>query len=150
VAYRIDGAVGVETPVGLVSPRFNHQGSVPVPRLPSLRLASVSADMRSLTDLELGLTLEVENPNPFPLPGAALRFDLLVNDVPVATGREATLAPLHAGGEARLKVPIEVSLLGAGRAAATIHGGAEVRLRGTLRAGGLETPVDLRMEVGKR
>jgi len=150
VAYRIDGAVSVETPVGLVSPKFKHQGQVPVPRLPSLRLAGVSADMRSLTDLELGLTLEVENPNAFPIPGATLRFDLLVNDVPVATGHEATLSQLGAGGEARLQVPIEVSLLGAGRAAATIHGGAEVRLRGTVRVGGLERPVDLKMDLGKR
>jgi hypothetical protein len=84
------------------------------------------------------------------LPGATLRFDLLLNDVPVATGREATLEPLGAGGAARLMVPIRVSLLGAGRALSTMHGGAELRLRGAVRAGGLERPVDLKMEVGKR
>jgi LEA14-like dessication related protein len=150
VAYRIDGTVGVETPIGVLSPSFKHEGQVPVPRLPALRLAGVSADMHSLTDLELGLTLDVENRNAFPLPGAVLRFDLLVNGVVVASGREATLSPLRAGGEARLKVPIGVSLLGAGRAAASVHGGAEVRLRGTLRAGGLETPVDLTIDVGRR
>jgi LEA14-like dessication related protein len=150
VAYRIDGTVGVETPLGVLSPSFKHQGQVPVPRLPALRLAGVSADMHSLTNLELELALEVENPNAFPLPGAVLRFDLLVNGVVVASGREVTLSPLRAGGETRLKLPIGVSLLGAGRAAASIHGGAEVRLRGTVQAGGLEAPLDLRIDVGRR
>jgi LEA14-like dessication related protein len=151
VAYRVDGAVGVETPVvGVVSLAFKHEGRVPVPRLPILRLAGVSADLRSLIDLDLGLTLEVENPNAFPLPGAELRFDLLVNGVQVVSGREATLAALPAGGQARIKLPVDISLLGAGRAAASLRGGGELRLRGTVRAGGLETPVDLRLDVGKR
>jgi LEA14-like dessication related protein len=147
VAYRIDGAVGVDTPVGVVTLRFKHEGRLPVPRLPTLRLAGVSADIRSLTDLALGITLEVTNPNPFPIPGAILRFDLLVNDAVVASGREATLSPLAPGGEGKLTLPVELSLLGAGRAA--LHGG-ELRLRGTVRAGGLERPVDLRMELGRR
>jgi LEA14-like dessication related protein len=151
VAYRIDGDVGIETPVGLLTLPYRHQGRVPVPRLPALRLVGVSATMSSLTDLELGLELGVENPNGFPLPGATLRFDLLLNDVPLATGREATLAPVGARGEARLTLPLRISLLGAGRAAATLRGGGgELRLRGAVRAGGLETPVDLRVDLGKR
>jgi hypothetical protein len=43
-----------------------------------------------------------------------------------------------------------VSLLGAGRALTTSHGGGVLRLRGSVRAAGLETPVDLRMELGKK
>jgi LEA14-like dessication related protein len=150
LAYRIDGTVAVETPVGEVALEFKHQGQLPLPRLPELRLARVSADLSSLTDLDVGLTLEVENPNAFPLPGAALRFDLLVNGVAVVTDQEVTLEPLGAGGQARLEVPVEISLLGAGRAALTLRGGGEVRLRGTLRAGALKTPVDLRLDLGRR
>jgi LEA14-like dessication related protein len=151
VAYRIEGAVGVESPLGVLTLPFTHQGRLPVPRLPAFRLASAAVNLASLTELELLLALEVENPNAFPLPGAALRFDLLVNGVTVAAGREARLDPLVAGGEARLSVPIQVSLLGAGRAAASLHGGGgELRLRGTVRAGGLETPVDLKLELGRR
>jgi LEA14-like dessication related protein len=150
VAYRIGGVIGVETPVGVVALPYHHQGRLPVPSLPALRLANASVDMTSLTDLELDLTLDVENPNGFMLPGATLRFDVLLNDVPVATGREATLGPLDASGAARLTVPIRVSLLGAGRALSTLHGGAELRLRGVVRAGGLETPVDVRMDLGNR
>ena len=150
VAYRIDGSVGVETPIGAVPVDFKHEGKLPVPRLPALRLARVAVSMDSLTDVELGLTLGVENPNAFPLPGAALHFDLLVNGVVVATGRDATLEPLRAGAETLLRVPVEIPLLGAGRAASSLRGGGELRLRGTLKAAGLERPIDLKLDVGKR
>lgn len=150
VAYRIGGVIGVETPVGTLELPYHHEGRLPVPKLPELRLARASVDMASLTELELQLTLEVVNPNGFMLPGAALRFDLLLNGVAVATGREATVSALDASGTARLTVPIRVSLLGAGRALSGLHGGGELRLRGVVRAGGLETPVDLVLDFGKR
>lgn len=151
VAYRVSGTVSVGTPVGVMDLAFKHAGTLPVPRLPTLKLAGASADFASLTELGLQVALEVENPNGFPLPGATLTFDLLVNGVAVASGREATLAPLGARGRARLTLPLQVSLLGAGRAAATLSGGAgELRLRGTVRAAGLEAPVDLRLELGRR
>jgi LEA14-like dessication related protein len=150
VDYRIHGLIAIETPAGLIEVPYQHRGELPVPRPPELRLAGASVDMTSLTDLELDLSIDAENLNGFELPGAILRFELLLNGVPVATGREATLEPLDAGGEVRLTVPIRVSLIGAGRALSSFHGGGELRLRGTVRAGGLESPVDLKLEVGRR
>ena len=151
VAYQVGGTVGVRTPVGVVTLAFRHAGRLPVPRLPTVRLAGAAVEMASFTELDLRLALELENPNGFPLPGATLSFDLLVNEVAVATGREATLAPLEAGGRSRFSLPLRVSLLGAGRAAATLGGGTgELRLRGRVRAGGLERPIDLRLELGRR
>ena len=150
VAYRVSGTVGVATPVGLMDLAFKHAGTLPVPRLPTLRLTGASADFASLTELTLQLALEVENPNGFPLPGATLTFDLLVNGVAVASGKEATLAPLGAEGRASITLPLRVSLLGAGRAAGTLGGGGgELRLRGIVRVAGLETPVDLKLHLGK-
>ena len=150
VAYRVSGTVGVVTPIGVMELAFKHAGTLPVPRLPTLKLTGASASLASLTELTLQLALEVENPNGFPLPGATLTFDLLVNGVAVASGREATLAPLGAHGDARLTLPLRISLLGAGRAAATLGGGSgELRLRGTVRAAGLETPVDVKLHLGK-
>ena len=150
VAYHVAGVIRVETPIGEIELPYRHEGHLPVPRLPEVRLSGAAVDVNSLTELELELTLDVLNTNRFMLPGATLRFDVLLNGEPVATGREATLTPLGAGGEARIKLPIRVSLLGAGRALSTMHGGSELRLRGAIRAGGLERPIDLRMEVGRR
>jgi LEA14-like dessication related protein len=150
VAFSVAGTIRVETPIGEVALPYRHEGRVPVPRLPALRLARATVDVNSLTDLTLDLTLDVENPNGFPLPGTTVRFDVLFNGVPVASGKEARLEPLGADGEARLTLPIRVSLLGAGRALTTAHGDGELRLRGSVRAAGLETPVDLRLQLGKR
>ncbi len=151
LAYRISGTVGVQTPAGVVALAFRHAGQLPVPRLPGLRLAGASVELASLTELDLQLALEVENANAFVLPGATLGYELLVNGVVVATGREARLAPLPAHGEARLTLPLRLSLLGVGRAAASLHGGSgELCLRGSVRAGGLERPVDLKLDLGRR
>ncbi len=150
VAYRVDGVIAVDTPIGPIDLPYKHDGRLPVPRLPSLRLAGGSVSMSSLTDLELTLVLDAENPNGFPLPGATLHFDLLVNDVTVATGREAALSPLKAGGGARVTLPVRVSLLGVGRAASSLHGGGLLRLKGAVRAAGLERPVDLTVDLGRR
>lgn len=151
VSYRLSGTVGIDTPAGVVALAFQHEGKLPVPRLPGLRLAGASVELASLTELDLLLALEVENANAFALPGATLGYELLVNGVVVATGREASLAPLPAHGEARLTLPLRLSLLGAGRAAATLRGGSgELRLRGSVRAGGLDRPVDLKLEIGSR
>jgi LEA14-like dessication related protein len=150
VAYRVAGVIRVDTPLGVVELPYQHEGHLPVPRLPVVRLAGASVDVISFTELELELTLDVENSNHFMLPGATIHFDVLLNDALVATGHEATLKPLGAGGQARLTLPIRVSLLGAGRALSTMHGGGELRLRGAIRAGGMEKPLDLRMDVGKK
>jgi LEA14-like dessication related protein len=150
VDYRVSGTVGVRTPIGVLTPAFSHAGKLPVPRLPALRLAGASVEVASFTELDLQLALEVENPNAFPLPGAALSFELLVNGTSVATGREAMLAPVAAHATARVALPLRLSLLGAGKAAMSLHGGSgEVRLRGVVRAAGIEAPIDLRLELGK-
>lgn len=150
VAWRVEGAIAVESPVGRLSLPYSHDGRLPVPRLPGLRLAGGSLEVASFTELEVELSLDVTNPNEFLLPGATLRFDLLLNGVVLATAREATLRRVDAHGEARLVVPVRVSLAGAGRAAGTLHGGGKLQLKGTVSAGGLEHRVDLELDLGKR
>jgi LEA14-like dessication related protein len=142
VAYRLEGTISVNTPAGVVTLPWSHRGELPVPRLPEVRLERVTVGMGSLTELELGLVLEVRNPNGFALPGLTLRFDLLLDGEVLLSGREATMEPVAAHGEARLTLPLRLSLLGGGPAAA-LHGGGALRLRGTLRAGGREVPLDL-------
>jgi LEA14-like dessication related protein len=150
VAWRVEGTIDVEWPAGRLSLPYRHQGRLPVPELPAVRLAGASLEVVSFTELEVDLSLDVTNPNEFLLPGATLRFDLLLNGVVVATAREATLRRVDAHGEARLVVPVRVSLVGAGRAAGTMHGGGKLQLRGTVSAGGLERRVELELDLGKR
>jgi LEA14-like dessication related protein len=150
VGWRVEGSITVESPVGRLSLPYRHEGRVPVPRLPGLRLAGASLEVASFTEIEVDLSIDVTNPNEFLLPGGTLRFDLLLNGVVVATAREAALKRVDAHGEARLAVPVRVSLAGAGRAAGTLHGGGRLQLRGIISAGGLERPVDLELELGRR
>ncbi|MCM2333121.1 MAG: LEA type 2 family protein, partial [Anaeromyxobacteraceae bacterium] len=76
VAYTVGGQVAVETPIGVVDVPASHSGAIDLPQLPAFRIASARARLASLTEVELELTLAVDNRNPFPLPDGELRYAL--------------------------------------------------------------------------
>jgi LEA14-like dessication related protein len=145
VAYALQGSVGVDTPIGVVELPLGHDGEVALPRLPTLQLAGVSARVLSLTELELQVTLGVGNPNAFPIPAGTLGYALSVGGDAVARADGARIDGVPASGSGRLVLPVRLSLLGAGRAAATAlrGGGVDVRLTGTAAFGPLRVPFDL-------
>jgi len=151
VAYALRGAVGVDTPLGVVELPLSHDGEVVLPRLPTLQLAGISARVVSLTELELQVTLGIGNPNAFPIPAGALGYAVQVGADVVARADRARLDGVPASGAGRVVLPVRLSLLGVGRAAATaLRGeGADVRLTGTATFGPLRVPFDLSGRPGQ-
>jgi LEA14-like dessication related protein len=145
VAYTVAGAIGVSTPIGVVELPVQHSGTVDLPGLPAFRLAGVEVRLAGLTDVEVDVHLSIHNPNPFPLPAGQLGYALSLDGQPVATAQARDLQPVPAGGEARLTIPVRVSLLGAGRAVAPAvrGGGAEVRVTGRAKLGAVPVPLDV-------
>lgn len=148
VAYTVGGQVAVETPIGVVDVPASHSGAIDLPQLPAFRIASARARLASLTEVELELTLAVDNRNPFPLPDGELRYALALGGEVVATTDGEALEGVAARSEGRITIPVRLSLLGAGRAlSAVVRGGsADVRLTGQAKLGALPVPLDL---VGK-
>jgi LEA14-like dessication related protein len=148
VTYTVGGQVDVETPVGVVDVPASHTGHLDLPVLPAFRLASATARLASLSEVELELTLVVDNRNPFPLPEGELKFALALGGEVVATVDGEALAEVPASAEGRVVVPVRLSLVNAGRALSkVVRGGAsEVRLTGQAKVGALPVPLDL---VGK-
>jgi LEA14-like dessication related protein len=145
VAYTVGGQVSVETPLGALALPVEHAGHVDLPRLPAFRLDSATVKLASLSEVELTLTLLIDNQNPFPLPEGEFRYALALGDEVVATSEGESLAGVAPQSQGRVVIPVRLSLLGAGRALATVvrGGAAELRLTGQAKVGALPLPVDL-------
>jgi len=148
VAYTVGGQVDVDTPFGIVDVPASHSGKVDLPTLPAFRLASARVRLASLTEVEVELTVAIDNQNPFPLPEGELKYALALGGEVVATADGEALAGVAARSEGKVVIPVRLSLLGAGRALATVMRGgtADLRVSGEAKVGALPVPMDL---VGK-
>ena len=145
VPYTVAGAVGVDTPVGVVELPVQHSGTVDLPGLPAFRFAGADVRMSGLTDLVVDVKIGVKNPNPFPIPAGLLAYALSLSGQPVAQVDGHQLAGVAAHGDGTITIPVRLSILGAGRAAASaLQGsGAEVRLNGSAQLGAIPVPLDV-------
>jgi LEA14-like dessication related protein len=145
VPYTVGGQVDVETPVGVLSIPASHAGHVDLPALPAIRLAGATVRLASLSEVDLALTLVVDNRNPFPLPEGELKFAVSLGGEVVATVDGEAMAGVPAHQEARVVIPVRLSLLGAGRAlSSAVRGGSvDLRLSGQAKVGALPVPLDL-------
>jgi LEA14-like dessication related protein len=152
VAYTVGGNVGVETPIGVLDLPITHSDQVALPALPRFRLAGVAVRLVSLTDVELRLSLAIDNPNPFPIPAGALKYAAAVGGEVVASADAEALGAIGARREGTVTIPIRLSILGAGRALSqAVNGGsADVRLQGEARLGAIPVPLDVSGRAGGR
>jgi LEA14-like dessication related protein len=148
VTYQVGGQVDVRTPIGILDVPASHTGHLDLPVLPAFRLASAKVRLASLTEVDVELTVLVDNRNPFPLPEGELKYALALGGEVLATVDGEALAAIPARTEGRVVIPVRLSLLGAGRALSTVlrGGSADLRVTGEARLGTLPVPLDL---VGK-
>ncbi len=151
VAYRISGSVGLDTPVGLFEIPYEHRGTAPVPRPPTLSIDSVRLVSEDVTRIGVDVRLRVTNRNPFPMPAGRLDWSLDVAGASVVSSQSQALAAAPSGGSSALVVPVRLDLFGAGRALSQALSGApvEVALRGSAGFGWMRLPIDLRGSVAR-
>jgi LEA14-like dessication related protein len=152
VAYAAGGRVAVDTPVGVIELPVEHAGHVDLPQLPAFRLASARVKLASLSEVELELTLLIDNQNGFPLPDGEFKYTLALGGEVVASSEGEALGGVAARSQGKLVIPVRLSLLGAGRAlgAAVRGGAADLRLTGQATVGSVPVPVDLRGKASGR
>jgi LEA14-like dessication related protein len=151
--YKVAGRVGVNTPIGVVQLPVGHKGALPLPRPPSFSIEGVSLRGASMRDVAFDVRLGVKNPNAFPIPAGRLAWTLaLGGGAPVARAEGAPLAAVAGGGRGELVIPVRLDLVSAGKAAADLARGADVRVRvaGTANVAGIPVPLDLDRVVGAR
>lgn len=149
-AYALTGAVAFSTPHGVVEVPIQGGGMLAVPRMPDVEVARFTLRSMSPTEVVLELRVKVGNTNGFPLPSARLDYTLIVSKKEIARAVGRLEAPLGPGESAELVVPITISVLKAGKAAARFllpFASLKVALKGGFDFDGVPIPLDLDADV---
>ena len=79
-AYKI--ALAVKMPIPLLGDKIwnlQHEGSLPVLQLPRISAPTMNIDVRDTSKVEIIATINVENPNVFPIPAPKFSYDYQLN-----------------------------------------------------------------------
>jgi len=96
VDYKV--ALGVKFTLPVLGDKtwdFAHNGEIPLPQLPKLSAPTLSIGSRDLTRAEVVVTMNIENPNAFPLPPITIKYDYKLNSTSFLSGdtKSETIAP---------------------------------------------------------
>lgn len=140
--YRIDLVVPIQTGLGTIDVPLRHQGELPVPKRPPLRLQAVRPTAISLQGLEITFDVEVDNPNPFALPVDEMGMQVAVNSRPVVTIRAPDALVVAPRKTLQIPLVLKLSLLEIGLAAADLIKKPTIRYDAQLRfvSGPLQVP----------
>lgn len=116
VPYALQVGVGVDTPAGALRIPAQHEGDLPLPKVPKARVAGVHLKDMSLAGAEVRFDVEVENRGSFPLQIQGLAYALRVAGIDVGGG-EAAIPKLAAGQVATTSIPIRLRFAEMGIAA---------------------------------
>lgn len=146
------GAALVRVPGGVVDLPYALDGSVVMPRLPSVVLHDAVVRESNLFQTVVELRVDVTNPNPFPLPTGRLAYDLSLSGVSVAQATKQSLDAVPPNGQATIVVPVRFSTVGAaaGALSGAMRGRTEVALTGRAGYGALEIVLDTRGDLVSR
>lgn len=152
LGYRLSGALGVRTPVGIVDLPMSHTDRVSLPAMPRFALDGLRVRSVSLSTVAVDVRVKVQNPNAFPLPNGQIDYALALAGTSVAKAAGASVAAVPGGGSAVVEIPVRVDVLSAGRVATDLARGAEVQVELTGKAdlAGLALPLDLSARVPAR
>jgi LEA14-like dessication related protein len=148
VPYRAEGQIGVSTPLGIIPLAFAKEGTLPLPRVPSVTVESPRIASLSLTQATLEVPLTLSNANSFPLPLGSVVGDLSIAGSQVGRIASTSLGRLGAGQSRTVAIPVTVHFAQAlGAAQALRDGKARVAVDAQLSSGGASVPVHVERDV---
>ena len=149
VHYKATGQLGVNSPIGLVTLPVEHEGTFASPKMPKFDLGSPRITGITLTGARLSVPLKIQNLNSFPLPLGGILGNVAIAGANVGRIALPEAAPVAAGQETTINLPLDVNFLSAGSAAAQAirTGVAEVKIDATLNAAGATLPFKVAKKV---
>jgi LEA14-like dessication related protein len=145
IRYKASGELGF----GPVVLPLKHEGTFAAPKMPKVDVGSPQVTSLSLMGARLGLPLQIENLNAFPLPLGGILGTVDIAGSQVGRIALPAAAPVPAKGHTTVNVPLNVSFLQSGAAVAQAirTGVAEVKIDGILNAAGASIPVKVSKTV---
>lgn len=113
IDYTLAGQVHLDTPVGDIPIPYSTSGKLPVVRPPKVKSVGINVKSLNITGADLGIQLNMENPNAFPLQIEGFNYNLDLEGKDFASGLidSGKIAPKSAGV---LEVPLTLDFMSAG------------------------------------
>jgi hypothetical protein len=149
-AYALSGGVTFLTPAGEVRVPMSHAGRLAVPRAPRFGVEKVVMRSASPREIALEMRVDVRNPNAFELPAGRIGCGLHLSGKEVVRADLELAHPIAAGGTAAVTVPLRISVLKAGKAAARMllpFTSLDVAVKGEAHFGGVPVPLELATNI---
>ena len=118
INYSIDAVIGTDVPIlGLVELPITHEGTVPVVKLPKLKIASFRVDDLSISKASLMLGIEIANNNIFGVDLNNMNYSIDLNGLSVVEGQFTEAIQIEEKSTSTVEVPVEFNLLQLGMSA---------------------------------
>ena len=143
--YRVEGVVGVQTPIGVLDFPLAYENQFEVPKAPRVELQPPRITSLTLRGATVEFPIALTNKNTFALPLTGLDGALKVGGVPVSRVAMGDMGRLEGKGTRVVTVPVQLDLLNAGAVVvqAVQGGSAPVELDAQLKVGGETVPIDV-------
>jgi hypothetical protein len=148
--YALSGAVVFVTAAGEVRVPMSASGRLVVPRSPKFKVEKVVLRSASPRQIVLEMSLDVVNPNTFEMPPGRVGCGLHLSGREVVRADVVFPASIAAGATASAVVPIKLSPMKAGTAAARLlipFTSVDASLKGEAVFGGVPVPLDLTTSI---
>ncbi|MBJ6763532.1 LEA type 2 family protein [Myxococcaceae bacterium JPH2] len=144
-AYKAQGSVGIQTPIGVLTFPLEKEGTFEVPKIPHVEFQAPHITQVGLTSATVEFPLAITNRNSFALPIAGITGALKVAGADVGTLSTGNLGTLDGSGTRQVRLPLTINLTRAAAAALAVRAGGntQVRLDGRLTSDAQSVPLNL-------
>lgn len=148
-AYRVEGRLGFDTPIGLVQLPMAHEGTFEVPKVPQVAFGNPRVTSVSLSGARIEFPLNVTNRNTYALPVSGLQGTLSIGGAPVGRLSTGDLGAMAGKGVRTVSLPLDINLLSAASAVVTaVQGGnAQVGFNAQVSSGPTSAPLTVQQAV---
>ncbi|WP_170245556.1 LEA type 2 family protein [Fodinibius salinus] len=123
-SYRFISHLAFDMPtLGRTEIPVGKQGSIPMLKLPKLSVENIAVNSLSLSGADIGLKLQIDNPNGFGMNVDVLQYDFAVNGSQWASGDALANTQIRQNGITELNIPISLDIGQIGRSAYRVISG---------------------------
>ena len=143
--WRVEGTIGVDTPIGIVAFPLAAQDVFETPKLPQVQFANPKVTNISLQGATVEFPLSVTSRSSFPLSINEIVGTVSIAGTPVGSLSTGTLGQLEGKATRQVTLPLTINFFSAGTAAAAaIKGGsANLKFDAKVQSGGALVPLQL-------
>lgn len=148
-AYRASGAIGVNTPIGVLRLPLSTQGQFEVPKVPLIQFGSPRVSNVSFGGATVEFPLVVTNRNTYALPISGVSGAVSLAGSNIGTLSTGDLGNMEGRGARNVTLPLTVNFLSAAAAGVAIArgGNAQVGFNAQVQSGGLGLPINVNQLV---